>query len=99
MDKEYYTIPMDSAMKDNSKITFGMALGYWSLTRYKSTEANGSMTNYQDREKSEISLSSTKEKVKIHSHPWVNGSAILAPSEETALKDKELSIYKEAKSS
>ena len=52
--KLYYTIPMDLAMKDNSGITSGMALGSSNSTKFKYTRASGPRINSLDREKSEI---------------------------------------------
>jgi hypothetical protein len=55
MVMESYSIPMVFAIRDSSRITFGMGMESFVLTRYRYIEANGKMTNCQDKAKLETS--------------------------------------------
>ncbi len=55
MDKDCFTIPMDSATKENSGIIWGMDSESLDSIKLKFIEDNGQLMNYRDKEKYEIS--------------------------------------------
>ena len=56
MEMELFSTQMDSAMKDNSRITCVTVTVSLDLTKFKYSEESGKTMNYQVKEKLEISL-------------------------------------------
>lgn len=55
MGKDCFTIPMDSATKENSGIIWDMDSESLDSIKLKFIEDNGQLMNYRDKEKYEIS--------------------------------------------